>query len=219
MNEVFPDRLPREWFERRTLAVARRLLGCVLVHEADAGIAVGRIVETEAYLGPRDSASHSFGGRMTVRNRAMFGPRGHAYVYFIYGMHWCFNVVTGPLSLPQAVLVRALEPLCGLELMRSRLGQPHAPAHALCCGPGKLCRAMGITGDLYGADLRGETLYVAPARLRRSRIATSPRIGIGYAGEFVAKPWRFCLEGNPCVSRPPRTGDAPTGSRRSRAKE
>lgn len=216
MSDRFPCRLPREWFERRTLIVARDLIGCVLVHEAYDGITAGRIVETEAYLGPRDRAAHSFAGRQTERNSAMFGPKGRAYIYFIYGMHWCFNVVTGPVGLPQAVLIRALEPLCGLEIMRLRLAQPQAPAHTLCRGPGKLCRAMGITGDLYGADLRGDTLYIAPRTDKPRRIATSPRIGIAYAGVFAAKPWRFWEDGNPCVSRHPRPAGVTSTRRNTR---
>jgi DNA-3-methyladenine glycosylase len=218
MNRLYPDRFPPDWFQRPTLCVARQLIGCVLVHQTNEGTTAGRIVETEAYLGPHDRAAHSYGSKLTPRNRAMFGPKGHAYIYFIYGMHWCFNIVTGPPQLPQAVLIRALEPLVGLELMRSRLGQPHAPPHTLCRGPGKLCRAMGITAELYGMDLCGDTLYVVPASQTRRRIAISPRVGIAYAGEYAAKPWRFFDAGNPCVSRAPRIADGPAGKRRSTAK-
>lgn len=195
--------LPAEFFSAPTLQVARRLLGCVLVHRAPEGLAAGRIVETEAYLGPRDRGAHSYGGRMTVRNRAMFGEKGRAYIYFIYGMYWCFNVTTGPIGIPQAVLVRALEPVDGIDLMRARLAAPHAAVHTLCRGPGKLCKAMRITGELYGEDLRSRRLFVIKGRLRRGeRVACAPRIGIAYAGEFAAKPWRFFIAGNPAVSGP-----------------
>lgn len=200
-----PDgRLRAEWFRRPCLTVARQLLGCVLVHEAPDGVTAGRIVETEAYLGTRDRASHSFNGRMTRRNRAMFGDKGRAYVYLIYGMYWCFNVVCGPEGVPQAALVRALEPVEGADLMRARIdGRGHAGTHALCRGPGKLCRAMGITGGLYGEDLRGGRLYLVPgSRARGERIAASPRIGVDYAGADALRPWRFHIAGNPCVSGP-----------------
>lgn len=198
------DRLPAEWFRRPCLTVAGQLLGCVLVHDAPDGVTAGRIVETEAYLGTRDRASHSFNGRMTQRNRAMFGDKGRAYVYLIYGMYWCFNVVCGRVGVPQAALVRALEPLEGIDLMRARTeGRGHAGTHALCRGPGKLCRAMGITGALYGDDLRGGRLYLVPGtRARGERIAASPRIGVDYAGVDAYRPWRFFIGGNPCVSGP-----------------
>ncbi len=197
------QRLSGEWFARPCIAVARALLGCTLVHRSADGVTAGRIVETEAYLGPHDRASHSFSGRITDRNRAMFGPKGCAYVYLIYGMHWCFNVVAGPPGRPQAVLVRALEPVEGVDLMRTRTGRAGETTRALCRGPGKLCAAMGIGRGLYGADLRGNTLYLLPGALGcGERIARSPRIGIAYAGAFAAKPWRFFVAGNPCVSGP-----------------
>ncbi|MBX7244036.1 MAG: DNA-3-methyladenine glycosylase [Candidatus Sumerlaeaceae bacterium] len=201
----FEDRFGRRDFQRDTLVVCRSMLGSILVHDSPAGRTAGRIVEIEAYLGPEDRASHTYGGRKTERNRAMHGEKGHAYVYFIYGMHWCCNIVCGPAGKPQAGLVRALEPVAGLDLMRERIHSPHAKAESLCRGPGKLCKAMGITGALYGADLTAETLYLIPQAQRRGeRILATPRIGIAYAGDFVDKPWRFLIEGNPSVSRPPR---------------
>lgn len=192
-------------FEQPTLHLAQRLLGCLLVHDSPEGLTAGRIVETEAYLGPEDRGSHSYGGRLTERNRAMFGAKGHAYIYLIYGMYWCFNVVSGPPGLPQAILVRALDPVLGLDLMRQRLGAAKAPVHSLCRGPGKLCKAMGITGELYGEPLWGDRLYLVPGKpLAQEEIGASPRINIAYAGEDAHKPWRFYLRGHSAVSGPAR---------------
>ena len=197
------NRLPGAWFERPALEVAKDLLGCYLVHVTPEGRVAGRIVETEAYLGTVDRASHSFSGVPTERTRAMFGEKGRAYVYRIYGLHWCLNVVAGPVGTPQAVLIRALEPVEGIETMRGR--QPDCPANrldaALCRGPGKLCRALAITGRHYDADLRGDELFLTSGRLARSeRIAASARIGVDYAGDDALKPYRFFIAGNPCVS-------------------
>lgn len=188
-------------FNAPTLTLCRRLLGSTLVHRSADGLAAGRIVEVEAYLGPHDRGSHSYGGRQTERNRAMFGGKGSAYIYLIYGMYWCFNVVSGPAGKPQAILVRALEPLDGIDLMRSRTGAREPHQHSLCRGPGKLCRALGITGDLYGEPLWGNRLFLVPGSLRRGEKAgRTPRINIDYAAEFAGKPWRFHIRGNPCVS-------------------
>jgi DNA-3-methyladenine glycosylase len=207
-NPGIPDleaRFAAADFELPTLELAPRLLGAVLVHRSPEGVTAGRIVEVEAYLGPEDKGSHSSGGRRTQRNRAMFGPKRHAYIYLIYGMYWCFNVVSGPPGLPQAILVRALEPVLGVDLMRQRLGAPHASVHSLCRGPGKLCKAMDITGKLYGEPLWGGRLFLVPAApVPADAVATSPRINIAYAGEYAQKPWRFYLRGNPAVSGPAR---------------
>ncbi len=198
-------RFSPEDFAQPTIELAQRLLGCLLVHDSPEGLTAGRIVETEAYLGPDDRGSHSFGGRLTERNRAMFGPKGHAYIYLIYGMYWCFNVVSGPLGQPQAILVRALEPVAGIELMRQRLGAAEASLHSLCRGPGKLCKAMSITGELYGVPLWGDRLYLVPDKpVAPQAVGTSHRINIAYAGEYAHKPWRFYLRGHPAVSGPAR---------------
>ena len=202
--EDAPDlsgRFAAEFFSRPTLAVCRGLLGAFLVHESPDGITAGRIVEVEGYCGPHDRASHSYGNRQTERTRAMFGVKGHAYIYLIYGMYWCFNVVSGPVGKPQAVLVRALEPVAGIDLMRRRVAAPEGPEHSLCRGPGKLCRSMGIDGGLYGEDLRGGRLYLVPARRARGeKVVQSSRVNIGYAGHYVHKPWRYFIGANPCVS-------------------
>jgi len=157
------------------------------------------IVETEAYGGADDPASHAHRG-VTARNRVMFGPPGVAYVYFTYGMHHCFNVVCGPEGRAAAVLVRALEPVEGLDLMRRRRGGA-APGE-LTSGPGKLCIALGIDRRLDAADLLGDRIWLeAGRRIAPSAIAAGPRVGIDYAEEWVGRPWRFWLRGNPFVSR------------------
>lgn len=174
----------------------------MLVHESAEGRASGRIVEVEAYRGPQDRAAHSYGGRRTERTEPMWGPPGHAYVYFVYGMHWCFNVVGARAGAPEAVLVRALEPLEGVELMRERRAGRARDEH-LARGPANLCKALGITGELTGADLTKDALHLAhapdvPAR----RVGRSARIGVGYAGEDAALPWRLYVRDSPSVSGP-----------------
>jgi DNA-3-methyladenine glycosylase len=196
--------LGREFAARPTLLVARALLGKVLVHDTRGGLTAGRIVEVEAYRGPADRAAHTFGGRRTPRNETMWGPAGHLYVYFTYGMHYCCNVVTRGDGLPEAVLLRALEPLDGLALMRRRRGNAALADAALCRGPANLCRAMGIDRRADGIDLtRGRLVLLdAPATPDR-RIARSPRIGVAYAGADAALPWRFYVRDTPAVSRVP----------------
>ena len=194
--------------------MARDLLGCLLVHLAgDGHPAEGIIVEVEAYCGPRDLASHSAGGRRTARNQVMYGPPGHAYVYFTYGMHYCLNVVTRGVGVAEAILIRAAVPTRGLAAMRTRRGlSEQAPAFRIARGPGNLCRAFGIDRTLDGADLTGSTLTIRRRRLYGpSEVRRTPRIGIDYAGAWAAKPWRFWIRGNPYVSRRPAT--RPAGGR------
>jgi DNA-3-methyladenine glycosylase len=176
--------------------VARALLGRLLVHDTPAGRLAGRVIETEAYHGARDPASHAFRGR-TARNAAMFGPPGHAYVYFIYGVHHCLNVVTGREGEASAVLIRALEPVAGLETMARRRGAV-APAR-LACGPGNVARALGLTRADDGADLVAGSLWISSSPPRRGgrRIVSGPRIGVARGAE---RPWRFRLAGHPGVS-------------------
>ena len=187
------EKLPRAFFARSTLAVARELIGMHLVHDDGDGVRAGRIVETEAYLGPRDLAAHSSRGR-TARTEVMFGPPGHAYVYFIYGFWNCLNVVTAAPGVPHAVLVRALEPLEGITDRT--------------CGPGLLCRAMHIDRRLNGVDLAGDVLWLerAAARAPPLRIARSPRIGVDYAGAWAQRPWRFFDRASAYVSTAPARG-------------
>jgi DNA-3-methyladenine glycosylase len=190
--------LPRSFYRRGTVAVARDLLGKVLVHGATAGI----IVETEAYPGGDDVASHSAVG-ITNRTRVIFGPPGHAYVYLLYGMHACMNVVVGPEGTGGCVLIRALEPVAGLEIMRERRMPARGGDRQLASGPGKLARALGITLQEYGADLtRGDLVVRRAARLRPFAIAATARIGIT---KCVDRPLRFLIRGNPFVSRAERS--------------
>lgn len=193
--------LGRRFYLQPTLRVARALLGKVLVHATPDGVAAGRIVEVEAYRGPGDRAAHSFGGHRSARNEVMYGPAGHAYVYFIYGMHHCVNVVTQPAGRPEAVLLRALEPVAGEALMRARRGLPDAPAWRLCRGPGALCRALGIGRAENGADLvRGRLCILDAPRVRVRAVACTPRIGVDYAGDHAARAWRFLLRDSRAVS-------------------
>ena len=196
-------RLPRAFYTRpNVLTVARELLGRLLVVPAPDGTRVsGIIVETEAYRGPQDRACHAYGGRRTDRTRTMYEIGGTAYVYFVYGMYHQFNVVTNVQDVPHAALVRAIEPVEGVEWMRKRR---HGRAdESLTSGPGKLCLALGIDRALDRADLLGERVFVEEGRgpFPRSAIATGPRIGIDYAGEWANKPWRFWVRNNPFVSR------------------
>ncbi|MDI3298005.1 MAG: DNA-3-methyladenine glycosylase [Bacillota bacterium] len=257
----FGPLLERAFYDRPAVELAQALLGAELVHESPEGVASGLIVEVEAYAGPEDRAAHSRGGRRTGRTEVMFGPPGHAYVFAVYGMHWCFNVVAGPGGKPEAVLVRALEPLRGIELMRRRRSRPSrlhgggdgsasnvvkttltfqdSPADAplveskrggkggdagggpagrrerfLTAGPARLCQALAITGAEYGLPLWEPA---SPLRIHRGRapvpaaqIASGPRVGVDYAGEWRDRPWRFWIRDNPYVSLPGRfPGDRP----------
>lgn len=183
-------RLPRSFYARPVLEVARDTLGKVLVHETPEGRVSGRIVEAEAYSGPEDRAAHSYGGRRTQRTEVMFGPPGHAYVFFVYGMHWHFNLVTTAAGLPHAVLIRAVEPLEGVELMAERRGIA-ASRRELTNGPGKLCRAFAIDRAAYGCDLTRSDgpLYLLDGP--SPKVARSPRIGVDYAGSWATRLFRF----------------------------
>ena len=202
MNLRTGPKLPREFYTRsNVVTVARDLLGKLLVVPAHNGKRVsGTIVEVEAYRGPHDRAAHSYGGRRTRRTETMYGIGGTAYVFFVYGMYNQFNVVTNAQDAPHAVLIRAVEPAEGIELMRKgRLGQPD---HNLTNGPGKLCIAMGIDRKLDSADLLGDRVWLEQGRtIPRSQIASGPRIGIDYAEGWVEKPWRFWIRDNSFVSK------------------
>lgn len=189
--------LPREFYARATLDVARDLLGKTLVHCTPQGLAAGIIVETEGYVAAVDPAAHAYRG-LTPRTRVMFGAAGHAYVYRSYGLHSLVNVVTQQEGEAAAVLLRALQPTVGVELMRERRG-PTVTERDLCRGPGRLCLALGITLDDNGADFLGPDLWIAetPDFPVDAPIAATPRIGITRATDL---PWRFVLDGNPYVS-------------------
>ncbi len=189
--------LPRRFYARDTVRVARDLLGCVLETRIDGVRTSGRIVEVEAYVGPNDPAAHGFGNRRTRRNEDLFGPPGVSYVYFIYGVHWCFNAVTVREGFPAAVLVRALEPLAGMDAMSSRRGTDDP--RKLCAGPGRLCQALGIDGRHSGQRLgSGPVRILSGGNARRVRIARTPRIGISKAADW---PLRFYDAESPWPSR------------------
>jgi DNA-3-methyladenine glycosylase len=196
------NKLPREFYTRpNVLEVARDLLGKKLVVPNRNGRHVaGIIVETEAYRGPEDRASHAYSGRRTNRTETMYGPGGTAYVYFVYGMYNQFNVVTNVENVPHAVLVRALEPVEGLDIIRRR--RPGRSEYEWTSGPGRLCLALGIDRRLDKADLLGDRVWVEEGISISSRqIARGPRVGIDYAESWVNKPWRFWIKDNPFVSK------------------
>ena len=191
--------LAREFYDRDTAIVSRELLGAVLECRTPDGIASGRIVETEAYMGPHDPACHAAAG-LTERTKYLFGPPGVAYVYFIYGMYWCFNAVTREVGHGSAVLVRAVEPLAGEELMHAR--RPKVKKRVdLTNGPGKLCLALGIVGAHSGHWLDEPPLRIlAGDPVRDADVVVTPRIGITQAADW---PLRFFVGGNPFVSKTP----------------
>lgn len=194
--------LQRSFYQRDTISISKDLLGKILVHESSKGTVAGRIVETEAYRGPEDQAAHSSGGRRTARNEVMFGQKGHAYVYFIYGLYYCFNVTTGTvLGKPEAVLIRALEPVEGKEIMAKRRGAIKGKVANLTNGPSKLCIAMDISKLQNKTDLTAPPLYIkeAPPVLKEDIVETT-RIGVEYAGEWKNKRWRFYVRGNSFIS-------------------
>jgi DNA-3-methyladenine glycosylase len=189
-------RLGRGFFARNVLTVARDLIGVTLLVDGVGGL----IVETEAYS-PQEPASHTFRGK-TQRNSVMFGPPGHAYVYFSYGVHWCLNFVASEGATGSAVLIRALAPTRGLDVMAARRGL--SDPRRLASGPGRLCQALGLTGDHNGAPL-DEPPFEVLAREGAAEVMTGPRIGISKAVEL---PWRFGLAGSPYLSRPFPAGES-----------
>lgn len=195
-------KVPRKFYTREdTLRVSRELLGKLLVVKDAAGRRVsGMIVETEAYMGEIDRAAHSFGGRRTARNEITYAAGGHVYVFFIYGMYYQLNFVTGPADHPHVALIRGIEPVEGIEVMRERRG-PMRDKN-LTSGPGKLCIAFGIDRELNGEDLLGDRIWLEDHRtFTDDEIAVGKRIGIDYAQEYAEKPWRFWVKNNPFVSR------------------
>lgn len=195
------QRLSRKFFLRDTHVVARDLLGKILVRRRGKNIVACRIVEVESYVGHDDRASHASHGR-TVRTEIMFGQGGHAYVYFIYGMYWCLNVVTERADFPAAILIRAGEPLEGIDQMKRARGREKLVD--LASGPGKLCQALSITGTLNGEDMvTSKTLFMTDDgfKVRKQHLLQSPRIGVAYAGEHALKPWRYFMKDSPYVSR------------------
>lgn len=186
-------KLLRQFYTRPTLTVARELLGKYLVRKIGSKELIGKIVETEAYIGPKDKASHAYRGRITPRNKTEYLEGGHVYIYLCYGIHWQFNIITQKLGKPECVLIRALEPL----------GEK-AKFKKVASGPGKLCHWMRLDKSFDGEDLtKSKRIWLVnhSCKLKRSQIVAAKRIGIDYAGEWAKKPWRFYLRDNPFVSR------------------
>ena len=179
-------KLGREFYQRDGLTVARELIGKKLVTNLPEGLTNGIIVETEAYMGALDAAAHSYRGK-TERTKIFYGVGGFVYVYLIYGMHICTNVVANAENVPEAVLIRALEPIDGVELMRTRRGKKNL--RELCSGPGKLSKALGITKNFYGADLCGDEIFIEDGE--NLRVETTKRINVDYAGAAANFLWRF----------------------------
>ena len=194
-----PVRLDRTWFDRPAAALALDLLGARLIHDAADGLVGGRIVEVEAYEGPEDLAAHSSRGR-TARNATMFGPPGHCYVYLVYGLHHCVNIVAGPGAKPEAVLIRALEIDDGPDLARARRG-PGASDLRLASGPGNVGQALGIDRALDGSDLLRGPIRLEPRHGPMPQVRSGPRVGVDYAGAWALRPLRHWIADDPHVSR------------------
>lgn len=199
-------KLDREFYNRDTVLVARELLGTILVHEINGQKLSAKIVEAEAYMGITDKAAHSYGGRRTPRVEVMYGQPGFSYVFIIYGMYYCFNTVTREEGTPQAVLIRAVEPIEGVELMaHNRFKKPYdqltkSQIKNLTNGPGKLCGALLIDKGQNGEDLCGNKLYIEEGDHEQFSIISAKRVGIDYAEEAKDYPWRFYIEDNKYVS-------------------
>jgi DNA-3-methyladenine glycosylase len=201
-------KLEREFYKRTSVEVSKDLLGKYLVHRIDGEELIGKIVETEAYMGTEDKAAHSYGGRRTSRNEVMYGEAGFSYVYIIYGMYDCMNVVTSGIGTPHGVLIRALEPVGNIErLCELRYGKASnqltkAQLKNLLNGPGKLCRALGITRKENGKDLCGDEIYILEEDNKEEfKIVETKRINIDYAEEAKDYLWRFYIQGNPYISK------------------
>ena len=198
------SKLKRSFYERDTLDVAQELLGKYLINKSDEGITIGKIVESEGYRGTNDRAAHSYRGRKTKRTRIMFGHGGYAYVFTIHG-RYAFNIVTQKTNMPEAVLIRAVEPIDGLDLMSRRRRieiKNKSEIINLTNGPSKLCMAMGIDMSLYGSDLCGDVIFLTePAKKEVIDIISTPRINVNYAEEAKCYPWRFYINSNEFVSK------------------
>lgn len=191
------QKLPRKFYLCDGLVAAEKLLGKILVHDSPEGLTAGRIVELEAYMGETDRGCHAYGGRRTARTEIMYAEGGRAYVYLIYGMYCCMNVIVNRENIPHCIFLRALEPVDGIDLMKQRRGTDNLKQ--LCSGPGKLCNAMGIDKSLYGEDLCGDRLWLEDDGYK-PEIIRGRRINIDYAGEDAEKDWRFAVKGSKFLS-------------------
>lgn len=205
-------KLSEHFYLKHTLTVAKELIGCILVHNDSDGITSGKIVETEAYMGPEDKGSHSYKRRHTKSMDPLYKSGGHGYIFPIYGMGYCFNVVTEAENLPRAVLVRALEPVEGTDLMGKRRHVQNIKTpnmKNLTNGPVKLCEALNIDSSINGISLCGDELFITkgPELKNDEKILTSPRINIDYAEEDRFKPWRFSLDENKFLSKKTNSGN------------
>lgn len=199
----YMEKLPLAFYQRtNVLAISKQLLGTLLVTQFNGRLTSGRIVETEAYNGVIDRASHAFGGRRTLRTEVMYLPGGVAYVYLCYGIHHLFNVVTSAGDIPHAVLIRGIEPVAGIELMLERMNKARFDT-TVGRGPGNVSKALGISKQHTGYSLSGEDIFISVdgAAIRKSKIISSPRIGVNYAGDDATLPYRFYVQDNPFVSR------------------
>lgn len=193
-------KLRRSFYERDTLIVAKDLLGKYLVHKIDKELTSGMIVEVEAYIGPEDQASHAFDGLKSKRTYIQYGPGGFSYTYLIYGVYTCFNIVTNVSGKPEVVLIRALEPIEGIDIMKERRRTSNNTN--LCNGPGKLCISLGISQEDYGVDLCEDQLYLVDGlNINKSEIIATPRINIDYSGIAKDYLWRFYIKDNKYVSK------------------
>jgi len=199
LNATNKQVLPRAFYQTDAVTLSRALIGKVLVSRTEEGVAKGIIVEAEAYMGHADAAAHSFRASPSGRTSIMYSEGGYAYIYLIYGMHNCFNITANSADKPEAVLIRALEPLDGIALMQKRRGMQ--ALKPLCNGPGKLCAALDISRARYGADLCGNEIWLEETALPPFDIAASKRINIDYAGEATDYLWRFTMVGSPYLSR------------------
>lgn len=190
----------KKFYLNETVEVAEQLLGALLFTDINNELTGGKIVELEIYLGKTDKASHAYGGRRTKRTEVMYHPGGKAYIYLIYGLYSLFNIVTGKEDNPHAILIRALEPVYGIDIMKRRRNTNNILNIA--SGPGKLCSALNISREQNGFDLTGDTIWIEQPEtpVQKKNIVRAPRVGIDYAEEFIDKPWRFYIKDNPHVS-------------------
>ena len=202
ITQLYSHKLPQDFYLQEKVAViAKSLLGKVLVSFFDGQLTAGRIVETEAYNGVMDKASHAWGGRRTSRTETMYAPGGISYVYLCYGIHHLFNVVTNQAEIPHAILIRGIEPILGKDIMMQRTGKTESDV-SVSRGPGNVSKAMGIKTSHDGISLHGKTLFIADDgySLTKSKIIATPRIGVDYAGEDALLPYRFIVKDNSYVS-------------------